>query len=88
MVSIATPFMILENGGSEPSIYSKDIVTPDRRQSKTILTIDERGSYIARNSIFDCHLSPVGPQMANLKQVGRQMAIENSVSSDFFYLRF
>ena len=25
-----------------------------RRQSKTLLTIDERGSKIARNSIFDC----------------------------------
>ena len=47
--------------------------TPDRRQSKPFLTIDERGSKIARNSVFDCHLSPVG----------RQMAIENSVSNDF-----
>ena len=44
-----------------------------RRQSKTRLTIDERGSKIARNSVFDCHLSPVR----------RQMAIENSVSNDF-----
>ena len=42
------------------------------RQSKTLLTIDERGSNIARNSVFDCHLSPVE----------RQMAIENSVSND------
>ena len=48
--------------------------TPGRRQSKTLLTIDERGSKIARNSIFDCHLS----------RVGRQMAIEISVSKDFF----
>ena len=47
--------------------------TPDRQQSKTLLTIDERGSKIDRNSVFDCHLSPVG----------RQMAIENSVS-DYF----
>ena len=38
-----------------------------------LLTIDEHGSKIARNSIFDCHLSPVG----------RQMAIKNSVSNDF-----
>ena len=49
------------------------IITPDRRQSKTLLTVDERGSKIARYSVFDCHLSPVG----------RQMAIENSVSNDF-----
>ena len=33
------------------------ISTPGRRQSKTVLTIDERGSNIARNSVFDCHLS-------------------------------
>ena len=32
---------------------------------------------MARNNVFVCHLSPVG----------RQMAIENSVSNDFFYLR-
>ena len=43
-----------------------------------LLTIDERGSKIARNSVFDCHLSPVG----------RQKAIENSVSKDFLiYVR-
>ena len=47
--------------------------TPGRRQSKTLSTIDERGSNIDRNSVFDCHLS----------QVGRQMAIENTVSIDF-----
>ena len=37
------------------------INTLDGRQSKTLLpvTVDERGSKIARNSIFDCHLSPV-----------------------------
>ena len=39
--------------------------TPGRWQSKTLLTIDERGSKIARN------------------RIGRQMAIENSVSNDF-----
>ena len=43
------------------------LITEDRRQSKTLLTIDERGLKIARNSVFDCHLSPV----------------ENSVSNDF-----
>ena len=47
--------------------------TPDRRQSKTLLTIDERGLNIARNSVFDCHLSPVG----------RQMTIKNSATNDF-----
>ena len=49
------------------------IFTPGRRQSKTLLTIDERGSKIARSSVFDCHLSPVR----------RQMAIENTASNDF-----
>ena len=49
--------------------------TPDRWQSKTLLTIDERGSKFARNSVFDCHLSPVR----------RQMAIKNSVSNDFLF---
>ena len=46
---------------------------PDRRQSKTLDIIDERGSKIDRNSVFDCHLSPVG----------RQMAIETPVSYYF-----
>ena len=39
-----------------------------------VLKIDERGSKIARNSVFDCHLSPVG----------RQMAFENFVSNDLY----
>ena len=43
------------------------LFTPDRRQSKMLITIEECGSKVARNSVFDCHLSPVG----------RQMAIEN-----------
>ena len=38
-----------------------------------LLTIDECGLKIARNSVFDCHLSPFG----------RQMAFKNSVSNDF-----
>ena len=33
-------------------------ITPDRWRSKTLLTIDERGSKIARNSVFDSHLLP------------------------------
>ena len=48
-------------------------LTLDRPHSKMILTIDEHGSKIARNSVFDCHLSPVW----------RQMAIKNSVSNYF-----
>ena len=57
--------------------YSTDSnITPGRRKSKTLLTIDERGSKIDRNSVFDCHLLPVW----------RQMAIENAVSI-VFYLR-
>ena len=58
-----------------PSYFNpgKSVITPGRWQSKTLLTKDERGSKIDRNSVFDCHLSPVG----------RQMAIENSVSKDF-----
>ena len=50
-------------------------LTPGRRQSKMLLANGESESKIARNSVFDCHLSPVG----------RQMAIKNSVSN-YFYL--
>ena len=32
--------------------------TPDRRLTETFLTTNERGSTIARNSVFDCYLSP------------------------------
>ena len=31
------------------------INTPGRGQLKTLLTINERGSKMARNSVFDCH---------------------------------
>ena len=55
------------------SINQNHFNTPGRRQSKTLLTIDEPGSKLARNSVFDCNLSPVG----------RQVAVENSVSNDF-----
>ena len=41
---------------------------------ENVTTIDERRSKINRNRVFDWHLSPVG----------RQMAIENPVSSDFY----
>ena len=54
----------------EKGVY---LCTPDRRQSKTLLKIDECGSKIDRNSVFDCHLSPVE----------RQMAMKNPVSNDF-----
>ena len=56
------------------SVNSISSITTGRRQLKTLLTIDERGSKIDRNSVFDCHLSPDW----------RQMAIENSVSNDFW----
>ena len=49
------------------------INAPDRGQLKTPLTIDKCGSKIARNSVVDCHLSPVRGQMAT----------ENSVSNYF-----
>ena len=39
-------------------------ITPGRRQWKTLSTIDKHGSKIIRNSVFDCHLSPVWRQMA------------------------
>ena len=43
------------------SFYQLEVgFTPERRQSKTLLTIDERGSKLARNSVFICHLSPIG----------------------------
>ena len=64
--------------------YSKDRIiyyifmeihryTPGRQQSKMLLTVDKRGSKIARNSVLDHPLS----------QVGRQIAIKHSVSNDF-----
>ena len=40
---------------------------------ENVNTIDERRSKIVRNSVFDCYLSPEW----------RQMAIKNTVSSDF-----
>ena len=52
----------------------KFVFIPDMRQSKTLLTIDERGSEIATTSVFDCQWSPVG----------RLMAIETSVSNYFW----
>ena len=50
-----------------------NVSTQDRWQSKMLLTIEEHGSKITRNSVLDCHLS----------QVGQQMAIKNSVSNYF-----
>ena len=52
--------------------------TPDRRQLKTLLAIDERGSKIARSSFFDCRLLPLW----------RQMAIENSDANLSIVLTF
>ena len=50
--------------GQQAMSCQVDLITSDMRQLKTILTIDKRGSKIARNSVFDCHLSPVRRQMA------------------------
>ena len=49
------------------------IVTRGRQQWEMLFTIDKHGSKIDRNSVFNCHLSPVGGQMT----------IENSISNDF-----
>ena len=48
--------------------------TLERRQLKTLLTIDECGSKFARNSVFDRHLSPVW----------QKIAIKNYVSNYFW----
>ena len=48
-------------------------IKPNRWPSKTLLTIYERGSKMVRNSVYDCHLSPVG----------RKIAIEISVTNYF-----
>ena len=42
---------------------------------ENVNTINKHRSKIVRNRVFDCHLSPVW----------RQMAIENTVTSDFFF---
>ena len=49
----------------QPRVYSARLrlTTLSRRQSKTLSTIDERGSKLDRNSVFDCHLSPHWRQM-------------------------
>ena len=52
-----------------------NIITPGRRQSETVLISDGHGSKIAINSVFDCHLSPIGRQM------------ESETVSNGFYLR-
>ena len=41
------------NPNLDHDITRKVYCTPDRRQSKTHLTIDERGPKVARNSVFD-----------------------------------
>ena len=56
--------------GCSPSLHCS---SQDRRQSKMLLTINERRPEIARYIVVDCQLS----------SVGRQLAIEISVSKDF-----
>ena len=43
-----------------------------------LLSIDERESKITGNTVFDCHLLPIG----------RQMAVKSSVSNDFLSMFF
>ena len=54
-------------------VFAIPILTPGRRQIENAINNKKNGSKINRNSVIDCHLMPVW----------RQMAIKNSVSSDF-----
>ena len=47
-----------DQGHSMTTFYS-----PGRRQSKTLLTINNCGSKVVRNSVLDCHLLPDWRQM-------------------------
>ena len=58
-----------ERKGKKSSKYGMN--TPDRWQSKTLLSMDIDQKSL--ETVFDCHLSPFG----------RQMAIENAVSKSF-----
>ena len=40
-------------------IIGQSIFIPDWRQSKMLLTTDKCESMLARNSVFNCHLSPI-----------------------------
>ena len=61
---------------TDVNIFQLFILTSGSRQTKTLPTIDECRSKNDRNSVFNCHLSPVG----------RQMAIKNTVSIVFVCL--
>ena len=68
--SCADPESFFQRGSNFDNDFLLDkwnILTPGRRQSETLFTIDKRGSNIDKNSVFDCHLSPFE----------RQMTIEN-----------
>ena len=68
--------------------------TPGRGQSKRLSTIDELGSKIVRNRVFNWHLSPHWRQMAikntvsidcrlpGVKQVQLQSAVQSSLQYD------
>ena len=62
-----------ENTDSEKNKTNISQSTLDRRQSKTLLTIDERRSKSLETEFSIVIFSPVG----------RQMAIKSSVSKDF-----
>ena len=76
--------LVYQRNGLVHEIVALIVSTLDRRKSKSLLTIDEHGSKIARNSVCDCHLSPFGRQIARMATNGNQ----NIVSNDFFlYVR-
>ena len=54
--------LVYQGNGLVHEILALIVSTLDRLKSKTLLTIDEHGSKIARNSVCDCHLSPFGRQ--------------------------
>ena len=61
------------------------VSTPDRRQSKTLFTMDERRSEIATTtcSVFDRHLSPVGRLMAIVNYVSNYFGLRSSMVLTF-----
>ena len=65
-LQVKIPLLMFTEKWQNYSKYHKirSFITPDRRQSRAVWAIDERGSKIARNSVFDWHLPPGGQQTA------------------------
>ena len=66
------------------NIYLNNVICEQQKevmrltQSKMLLTIHEHRSKIARNSVFNCHLSPIGQQMACTQTLfGRRLSIDS-----------